>query len=357
VNPPRFVRYAAAAVRPRSRARRIALVLVALVGVVLGVGAWLLRVEDIPDELPPLAGSPDDVVIPALDGASELRLSALRGKTAFFVVVGPHTGDSKEGQKLNRALNRWRFPEGTIGYIVGDAEGFGLFRGKIEKLMRFFGAEMRYPVFVDFEGVFVRTFALPKGHHGFVVLGPQGELLERRSGGIDDAAELERVRALLGGSEPEPGPLAPTFVAGDVDPAGCREAACALVFLGREVARSEVPGIADGFDGDEDAAFEKMRDPAVRMVSTLLRMQLTDARGVVVGRTRDLELTTWRRLEDAPELRAAFELQEGDTAIVVIDTDGRVAFRKVGFVPLYEWGRVADLLGVEINDRKPAKGD
>jgi len=335
--------------------RRIAIVLVAVVLLLVGGGAWLLRVEDIPDVLPPVQGDPTALTIPPLTGEPPLALGELAGKTAFFVVVGAQTGDSKEGQALNRALNRWSYPSTTVGYIVGDAEGFSVFRDRIVKVMEHFGAEMRFPLYVDFAGDFVRTFALPKGHHGFVVLGPDGSVLLRKSGGIE-ADGLAEVQAMLGATEAEPGPAAPALVVGPLDTASCTGGrACAIVFLGRDVARTDVPGIDDGFDGEDDEKMAQMQDAAVRLVSTMTKMELTSAQGVVVGRVADLELPTWSRVDEAPEARAAFDLAPTDSALVVI-ADGRVEMRKVGLVRVYEWGRVADLLGVEIDDRKPAKG-
>jgi len=335
--------------------RRLALALAAVVLLLAGGGAWLFRVEDIPDELPAMLEDPTAVEIPPVRDEPPLKLAELRGRTAFFVVVGASSGDSPEGEQLNRALNRWIYPETTVGYIIGDAEGFEVFREKVAKILERFASEMRYPLYVDFAGDFMRTFQLPKGHHGFVVLGPDGSVLLRKSGGIEGAA-LEEVRAMLGAREPDPGPPAPALTVGSLDLAACQGGyACAILFLGHDVARSDVPGIDDGFEGDDDEMFAKMRDPAIRLVSSASKMRLESSAGVIVGRTRDLELETWERLEDAPEARAAFQIGPQDSAIVVI-AEGRVEFRKTGLVPVYEWGRVADLLGVEINDRKPAKG-
>ncbi|HET6584197.1 MAG TPA: hypothetical protein VFG69_12130 [Nannocystaceae bacterium] len=338
------------------RRRSIAIALVAVVLLLAGGGAWLLRVEDIPDELPPVQGDPAACTIPPLFDEPPLQLGALAGKTAFFVVVGAQTGDSDEGEALDRALNRWVYPDTTVGYIIGDAEGFSVFRDRIAKIMQHFGAEMRYPLYVDFEGSFMRTFQLPKGHHGFVVLGSDGSVLMSKSGGIEEE-ELAEVRELLGAREPDPGPPAPAVVVGSLDTTSCTEGrSCVLVFLGRAVARKDIPYIDDGFDGDDDENAAQIRDPAVRLVSTMMKMKLKETTGVAVGRITDVDLPTWERVDEAPDARTAFGLGPTDSAIIVI-TDGRVEVREVGLVRLHRWGRIADLCGVDINDRKPAKDE
>lgn len=338
------------------RRRRIAIALVAVVLLLVGGGAWLFRVEDIPDVLPPVQGDPAAVTIPPLQAEPPLHLGSLAGKTAFFVVVGAQTGDSDEGEALNRALNRWVYPDTTVGYIIGDAEGFAVFRERIAKVMQHFGAEMRYPLYVDFEGNFVRTFQLPKGHHGFVVLGSDGSVLVRKSGGIEKNG-LDEVRELLGAREPDPGPPAPSVVVGSLDTTSCTGGrTCVLVFLGRDVARKDIPYIDDGFDGDDDQNAAQIRDPAVRLVSTMMKMELEQTTGVAVGRITGVDLPTWERIDEAPDARAAFGLAPTDSAIIVI-SEGLVEVREVGLVRIHRWGRIADLCGVEINDRKPAKGE
>ncbi len=323
--------------------------MVALVAVLVGVGAWFMRVESIPDELPPVVGDPLALEIPPVADEPALRLRELAGKTAFFVVVGPQPGITKEGEKLNRALNRWQLPPDTVGFIIGDAEGFAMFRDKVAKTMGEFASELRYPLHVDFEGEFLRTFSLSKGHHGFVVLGPDGAVLERRSGGAE-GDDLERIRVMLGGEEPPVGSAMPRFSIGGLSDADCGGGTpCVVAFLGHAVARSDVPGIEDGFEGDDEVATQHMRDPAIRNVATALRAKLERAKGVLVGSTRDIEFPTWLRVDDSPEGRAAFGVAADESAVVVIDDEGRVAVVERGLVPLYRWGRVADLLHVEID--------
>lgn len=331
------------------RRRPIVIALVSLVLLVVGGGAWLFRVEDIPDELPPLQGDPSSITIPPLSDEPPLSLAALGGKTSFFVIVGAQSGKTKEGEALNRALNRWVYPDTTAGYIIGDAEGFEVFRDRVVKIMEYFGEEMRYPVYIDFQGAFLRTFQLPKGHHGFVVMGPDGSVLMRKSGGIEKE-DLAEVQAMLGAREPDEGGPAPALSIGALDLSTCTGGhACAIVFLGRSVARREVPYIEDGFEGEDDEVHRRMQDPAVRFVSTIAKMEMKDATGLVVGRVSDVELKTWTLVDEAPDARAAFGLTPTDSAIVVI-AGGVVQVKQTGLVRMYQWGRVSDLLGVEVKD-------
>lgn len=317
--------------------------------------AWLLRVEDIPDELPAVQGDPLALTIPPVGAQPPLELARLAGKTAFFVVISPQ--NFREGRELNHALHRWTFPPHTVGYVVGDVEGMGAFGSQIAEAMERLGDEMRYPVYADFEGVFARTFGLAKGHHGFVVLGPDGTVLERRSGSAE-ADELERIRVLLGAEEPAPGPAAPQFSVLDLDRDSCSQGTpCALVFLAREVARTDVPKIPGGYDGDDEGRRERMHDPSIRLVATVMAAKLDRARGVLVGRVKDLELPRgWQQVDDDAALRSSFGVGAQDAAIVVIDEAGRIAIDERGLVPLYKRDRVADVIGVDF-EKPPGEDD
>ena len=339
--------------------RRLRWILLALVGVLvpLGASAWyLMRVEDIPETLDPVELDPDDIVIPHTRDGPPLKVAELRGKHAFFVMVGAQTGRSAEGERLNRALNRWVYPETTVGFVIGDAQGFGLFSGKISQVMGHFAQEVRYPLYVDYDGAFITTFSLPKGHHAFVVLGPDGKIIERHAGGIDDPAEIERIRQLLGGEEPPPGPPAPAFEVGALSNAACSDRPCAIVFAGEPVRREDVPGGDEGFQGDDEARFAQMKKPHIRNVQLGRRMHLEEALGTMVGDIdARLPMVGWTITPEADEARAAFELAEGESALVVI-VDGRVAITATGTIPLYRFGLAADLLHVEgFNDRRPPK--
>ncbi len=342
-----------------SRARKLRWLLLAVAIVVLpaGASAWyLLRVEDIPETLPPVERDPNAIEIAHTSDGPPLRIADLRGKTAFFVLVGAQTGKSAEGERLNRALNRWTYPDTTVGFIIGDAAGLGLFRERIGKVMGHFATEVRYPLYVDYEGAFIETFGLPKGHHAFVVLGPDGEVLERVSGGIDDPAEIERVRELLGASEPPPGPEIPDFSLPRMSDEACRAMPCALVFTGAPVQLTEVPGPDNGFQGDDDQRYAQMQQPRIRNVQLARRMHLQGVLGTVVGEVDPrLRFVGWDLVDAADEVRDAFAIPPHTAGLVVI-ADGRIAIRETGLVPLYTWGLAADLLRVHnFNDRRPPK--
>ncbi|MBC8071392.1 MAG: hypothetical protein IAG13_23905 [Deltaproteobacteria bacterium] len=340
---------------PRSpRMRRIAIVGAVVLALLVAGVAWLLRVEDIPDELPAVQGDPRAVTIPPVGAQPPLELAALAGKTAVFVVISPQ--NFREGRALNHALHRWSLPPQTVAYVVGDVEGMGAFSAQIAEGMERLADEMRYPVYADFEGVFARTFGLPKGHHGFVVLGPDGTVLERRSGGAE-AAELERIRVLLGAEEPAPGPAAPEFSVGGLDRESCSQGTpCALVFLAHAVARKDVPKIPGGYDGDDEGRRERMLDPSIRLVATVMAAKLERARGVLVGRVNDLELPRgWQQVDDDAALRTSFGVGAQEAGIVIIDGNGLVAVDERGLVPLYKRDRVADVIGVDFE--KPADED
>jgi hypothetical protein len=316
----------------------------------LGVGAWFFRVDEIPAELEPVVGDPAAVVIPAAADEPPLRIADLAGKTAFFIVFSPQMSDRKEGQALNRALNRWIFPPTSVGHIIGDAEGFGVFKDKVVEMLGRMQGELRFPIHVDYEGVFTSTFALPKGHHGFVVIGPDGTVLERISGGAEGAA-LERIREMLGATEPPPGPAMPEFSIGELDSTTCGHGTpCAIIFLGKDIARADVPGIDDGFDGEDDEEAKRLADPSIRMITTAFKAKLSKAKGAIVGRVSGMEFPTWSVVEASPEGRAAFGVAADEAVFVLIDAEGRMPMVVRGALPLYQWGRVADTLGVELDD-------
>lgn len=334
------------------RLRTIGLVVAGFIAILIGVAAWLFRTEDIPDVLPPVVGDPASIVIPPVADEPPLRVADLAGKTAFFIVFSPQMDNKKEGQALNRALNRWVFPPTTVGRIVADAEGFGMFKGKVVEMLGHMAGEFRFGISVDYDAVFTSTFALPKGHHGFVVLGPDGTVIERRSGGAE-GADLERIREMLGATEPPQGPPMPTFSIGDLDSTKCgNPTPCAIIFLGKDVARTDVPGIEDGFDGEDEQAAKLLADPSIRMVSTAFKAKLQRAKGAIVGRTTGLEFPTWSVVESSPEGREAFGVGVDEAVFVLIDSEGHMPMVVRGVLPLYQWGRVADTLGVEIDDEE-----
>ena len=330
--------------------RTVVLAVLGAAVTVVAVGAWsFLRVEDIPEELEPI-GDPDSIAIAGVGSQPSLDVAKLRGKTAFFVWVGVQSWGSEEGRKLNRALNRWILPESSVGFVVFDAEGLGFLQEKSTQYMEAFGQETRYPIYGDFDGQFRNVFKLPRGRHGFVVIGPQGDVLMRHSGGFQAATELDEVRELLGGQEPAPGPPVPQFELGALSTDACADKPCALLFLGEPVSKSDIPGIDGGFDGEDEAEWAQMKKPAVRMAGSALKLPLGDAAlGAIVGRTEGLDHTGWTHVDEAPEVAAAFDIAPGETVWLVL-RDGRVAFREEGVVPYYEVSLFADAIGIEFDE-------
>ena len=331
------------------RLKVLAIVLGLLGAVMGGMLWWLFRAEEIPEELE-AAADPMTLVIPGIGQQPTLDADLMRGKTTFFVFVGIQSWTSDEGKSLNRALNRWVLPDAAQGFIVFDAEGLGFLAEKSEEYMERFGNETRYSMYGDFTGAFRQVFKMPRGHHGFVVVDPTGSISMRKSGGARDEAALDEIRTLLGAEEPPPGPAVPEFALGPASASACASKPCAVMFLGAEVGRSDIPGVDDGFEGEDEAKWAQMQKPEVRNIGSALKLAIADAGvGVIAGEVRDLELPKgWTVVSDDAAAREAFGVEPGTTAFLVLK-DGEVAFRGDGTIPMYELGRVSDLLGVEFD--------
>jgi len=319
---------------------------------VLGIGLggtlwWLLRPEPIPATLEQTE-DPVSLSIPGIGEQPTLDAALMEGKTTFFVFVGIQSWSGDEGKMINRALNRWTLPEHVQGFIVFDAEGLGFLADKADEYMQRFGGETRFPMYGDFQGSFREVFKMPRGHHGLVVVDPEGEVTLRKSGGTQDPGEVDEIRALLEAEEPPPGPDVPTFELGAASRDACARTPCALMFLGNPVARGDIPGIDDGFEGEDEQEWAQMQRPAVRNVSSALKLKLQGAGiGVIAGEVDGLEMPPgWSVTDDDAGVREAFGVEPGATSFLVL-RDGRVAFRGDGVIPFYELGRVSDLLGVE----------
>jgi len=331
---------------PRTRRWRIVSGILAALSLVAIFWLWtILHVEEIPDELEPMNESPDAVVLESLSEVPDLVLGEQRGFKSFYVIIGMRT-PKEEGIKLNRALNRWQYPDDVKGYIVGDAEGAGMFRSMAGQYLDFFRKEARFPIFIDFEGAMNRVFKLAKGHHGFVVLGADGSVLVRKSGGMDEA-ELDKLRETLGATKPPPPPPAPDFKIADLDKAACSDRACVIIFLGAAVRKTDIPGIDDGFEGDTAAGMQQMNKPEVRLAASALKMKLQGAHGVLIGDV-DVPIEGWTVLSEDAQARKTFGLANDETAMVIIDEQGRLALREVGLIPMYKWGEAADVLKADI---------
>jgi hypothetical protein len=344
-----------------SRLKKLALACCGLLGLGTGCVAWWLwpTVEDIPAELEAIDAATDPLgfTLEAQGDLPAVTLRDLHGKTAFFVIEGREAfmGEG-EARALKAALNRWEFPADVVGFSVGDAEGFGLMRDKIEAdFVSRFRPEARRPLYVDSTGDLMRLFKLPKGHLGLLVLGPGGDVLLRHSGDADDAA-IESIREALGATEPPPGPEAPTFAHAGLDNAHCRDRHCVFVFLDEAVARPDVPGIEGGFDGEMEESFARIGRPSVRLMTMLagswaeeLETHAARIDGTIVGNVEGLEIPAWRDHLGGPSdgLREAFGVAPDEAALVIVDPAGKVAFSERGLVRFWRLGRASEILGIE----------
>jgi predicted transcriptional regulator len=281
-------------------------------------------------------------------------LGGERGHIAYFVLESKESMSAREGRGLSAALDRWTYPEGVRGYSIGEVEGMGLLRFKIDEIVQHMRADARLPLYMDYEGAILRGFGLPKGHTGLVVLGADGKLLLRHSGAMTDA-ELEALRTTLGASEPPPPAAAPGFAVGPLDGAktcgAAAKRACVIVFLGHPVAsRAAIPFVKGGLEKPEAAgvAFE---DPTLRLLTVLVDQDLAEggSRGLFVGDLgADITLPPgWTRVPDdasAAKARASFGLAAGEAAVVVVDDAGRLALLERGRVALWKLAPLRTLL-------------
>lgn len=349
-------------------ARTLKIIAIAAGVVVLGLGAaaWSMwpQVDDIPEELEPISAevSIPDLELDAQGPLPGVRLGDLHGKTVYLMIEGKESMMGGEGKKLRRALHRWQLSDDVVGFSVGDAPaGAVVMRGKIED--EFVGpmrSEMKLPIYIDFGGEFTTAFSLPKGHLGFVILDPEGEVVFRHAGDADEA-KLAEIKQLLRADEPPPGPAAPSFAVAELGNQSCAGRDCVLVFLDRKVARNEIPGLEKGgFEGEMKESFEQIKKPSIRLARILAADWAAEDRakigGVVVGEVDGWDAGGWPIVAEAPEARAAFGI--GDQAgMVIIDEQGRVAFSEVGLIPFWKLSLAADILGIEPKESRNRKRD
>lgn len=337
--------------------RKVALGLVLLILVLLGALAWMFRsrAEAIPDELPPVATGEHDpmkLVLTGGGGLPDLAFAALRGKTAYFIIEDRESMAARESSAMSRAMARWTYPDGVVGYAIGDAEGFGLLAGKIEEFVGPMRPELRLPLYMDFKGDVRKGFNLPRGHAGVVVLDPTGAAVYRHSGKMEPP-EIDKLRQVLGAQLPAPAP-APAFKIGDLDNAACKGRTCVLVFLTESVTRAEIPGGDKGFDGDMDSSMKQFARPNVRLASLVLDSdpKLDDGKihALLLGQIDGPELRHWKTAAATADARAAFQIPTNEPAIVVVDPAGDLALRELGVVQMYKFGIISELIGVELSD-------
>lgn len=127
-----------------------------------------------------------------------------------------------------------------------------------------------------------------------------------------------------------------------------------FVFLHEPVKRADIPGIKNGFDGGVTESGMQGRKPAVRLAGLAVAAdeKLDDQKtlAVLVGATEGLDLKHWKQLPEAPEARAAFEIPADQSAVVVVDKEGRLAVKELGAPQYYKFGRISDIVGVDLGD-------
>ncbi len=316
----------------------------------IGAGAWMLRdrTEEIPETLEEIEIDPMSIRIPD-EEQPELALAELKGSRVFLMLEDKDSWQSEEGRPRNRALNRWHYPDDVRGYFVTDLKGFELLKGRINKIMGAFRPEMRFPSYLDFKGVMFEGFKMPRGHSGLIVLNKDGEVALRHSGPLDEA-KLAELKQLLDAREPV-AEEAPDFVVGDLSNEACKGKTCLLAFLSEPVKRSDIPGGPGGFRGDREEGFKLFSKPNVRLAGL---MERTDSKvnrdaieGVIAGDLTGFNFKHWSTTPAADEARAAFKLKPDDTALVIINKDGDVVLRETGVLRFFQFGTIADLIGVE----------
>lgn len=329
------------------RLKIVGIVLALLAAVAGGLLWWLLRADEIPATLEP-AEDPMTLSIAGIGSQPDLDGAMLKDKTTFFIFVGIQSWGSDAGKPVNRALNRWTLPAGVQGFIIFDAEGLGFLAEKSEEYMERFGSETRFPMYGDFTGAFRQVFKMPRGHHGFVAVGPDGAISMRKSGGAKPGPELDEIRTLLEAEEPAAGPAVPEFELGPLSKSACAAKPCALVILGEPIESKDIPGVDDGFEGEDEEKWAQMGKPGVRNVGSALKLEIGDAGlGVIAGEVSGLEFPPgWSVVPDDATVREAFDIEPGVTSFLVL-REGEVAFRADGVIPMFELGRISDLLGVE----------
>ncbi len=333
----------------------------ALIAAVVGGLAWkALYIQEIPEELDAMdtQWQVGDLTYEGM-GVADLTLANLRGKTTFLWVEGQASIRSDEAKELKLALNRWVFPESTVGYMVADATGFGLFKAKARPFIQGLQGDMaRFPLYPDWEGAILDMFKLPKGHTAIVVLGSDGRVRLRHSGAVDPA-KLDEIQRLLGASEPPSGSPAPTFRVGDLSNEACSGKHCIVAFLGQPIARTDVPGVEGGRELTEaekkDGGVMKiMRNPALRLVMSL-QIDIPDKiAAVVAGEVTGLDEEIgegWSLTPNTPGLREPFGVATSQTAFFIVGPEGNLVFEETGDFPLYRVAQIGEILEIDFKPR------
>lgn len=325
----------------------------------VGLGAWMLRpqVEEIPTQLEPIdrqTADPMNIRIAGIGGMPDLVLADLQGFTVFLILNDRESYKQKESKSIELHLSQWILPEHVRGFAIGDAEGFSLLRSKIDAIVEKMQKEVWLPTYIDYEGITYRTFKLPRGHSGFVVLDPKGEVLFRHSGPMN-ADVQEQLRELLHAHLPSK-PVAPEFSIGDLDHTKCQQKYCLLVFLSQSVERAQVPGLKDGFQGSPEEMMKQLENTDIRLIASLAKADKSvdseQVQGIIVGDTKDIDFEKWLQVEDDEQVRSLFAIPQQTSGLILIDQTGKIVLREIEQVPFYKLEVISEAIGVPLYEQK-----
>ena len=295
----------------------------------------------------PVAGS-----LPAQGGLPQVDLASLRGAPALFLVEGRESMEKGQSKELKIALDRWIYPPELRAFLVADGRPYRFIPGLKDMAGEFLDAmrpELRLPMYADFQGDALNPLGVESGAFELVVVDAKGVVAHRHRGDAE-AEDIETIRLVLGASEPPPPPAAPTFKIGDIDNAACGDHGCVFVFLGTRVERSEIPGLkSGGFEGSREDAFAMLKKAPIRLLSqvaTRWDYEPTPIRGAIIGDGPADLLPEWQHVHAADEAREAFGLAPDTTALVTVDTEGRLAFLAEDSFPFWQLGQARESVGL-----------
>ncbi len=295
----------------------------------------------------PVGGS-----LPAQGDLPQVDLASLRGAPALFVVEGRESMEKGQSKELKLALDRWSYPSNLRGFVVADGRPYRFIPGLKDMASQFLDAmrpELRLPMYADFQGDALNPLGVESGAFELVVVDARGVVAHRHRGDAEPE-DIEAIRLALGASEPPPPPAAPAFKIGELDNAACSDHGCIFVFLGARVERSEIPGLkSGGFEGSREDAFAMLKKAPIRLLSqvaTRWDYEPTPIRGAIIGDGPADLLPAWQHVPAAKEAREAFGIAPDTTALVTVDTQGRLAFLAEDSFPFWRLGRARESVGL-----------
>ncbi|MGB1699024.1 MAG: TlpA family protein disulfide reductase [Nannocystaceae bacterium] len=298
------------------------------------------------------APAPVEGALSAQGDLPTVTLASLRGAPAMFLVEGRESMEKQQSKSLKNALDRWEYPGDLKAFVVADGRPYRLIPGLKNMASQFLDAmrpELRLPMYADFQGEVLDPLGVESGAFELVVLDAEGMVAHRHRGDASPE-DIEKIREVLGAREPAAPPTAKPFRLGEIDNAACTAHGCVFVFLGEAVQRNEIPGIEPGgFEGDREDAFAQLKKAPVRVlaqVATRWDYEKTPVRGAIVGDGPSDLLPSWQHLPAASEAREAFGLSADSTALVTVDTQGRVAFLAEGSFPFWKLSQARQSVGL-----------